>query len=434
MQLETNNSDYSRRQSKVHKRKIHRKRIAIITLTILFIMTVVISGFHAIKVYSTVKKYDNLIYPGIFIEGVNVGGKTKKDALSLLSQKYKESNKERNIIIKVLDKKYTINFSQLNIEYNYDEVINSAFNIHKDEDILKKYKAIKKPKNEELELKYKYSSKKIDEMIKNIENENNRDAVDAKIVNSPSGGFAVKEESYGQAVDKNSIKNAIDKNMNIKGKGNVVVNSAIKEVKPHITQKDLGTVNSMISSFTTNFSASNDNRATNINLASDAINGKVVLPGDSFSFNDVVGMRTEEKGYKPAKVIVGNEFIDDFGGGVCQVSSTLYNAIMRANIPSTERTHHTIASTYVPLGMDATVDFGNIDYKFKNTLKYPIYIESVIQNKNLTFNVYSNKSLTSRTYDLVNEVKGNRVNVYKVTYENGKEIDRQLVSSDAYDK
>lgn len=434
MQLETNNRVSSRRRSKVCKRKVHRKRIGIITLTFLFIGMAFICGIHAIKVYTTVKKYDNLIYPGVFIEGINVGGKTKDKALSLLSQKYNDTNKERNIIIKVMDKQYSLNFSELDIEYNYNEVINSAFNIHRNESILNKYKAIKEPKNEELDLKYKYSNEKIDQIIKRMEEENNREAVDAEIVKATSGDFIIKGESYGQTLDKNDVKEQISKNMNIKGNGNIVINPKIKEIKPHITGDALRAIDTRISSFTTNFATSNDNRVTNITLAADAINGKVIMPGDSFSFNDVVGRRTAEKGYKPAKVIVGDKFIDDFGGGVCQVSSTLYNAIMRANISSTERTHHTIASSYVPMGMDATVDFGNIDYKFKNTLNYPIYIEAAVENKNITFNVYSNKSLTNKTYDLINQVNGNKVNVYKITYQNGKEIDRQLVSSDAYNK
>ncbi|WP_027623893.1 VanW family protein [Clostridium lundense] len=432
MQLETNNTVNSRRRSKAHKRKIHRKRIGIVALTFLFLGVAIIGGLQAVKIYNTVKKYDNLIYPGVFIEGVNVGGKTKDKAISLLSQKYTDVNKKRNIVIKVADKEYTLNFSELNIEYNYDEVINSAFNIHKDGSTLNKYKNIKEPKNHELDLNYKYSMAKIDNIIKKIKEENNKEAIDASIQKTNSGDFFVKGESYGQVIDDKNIKEQIQKSMDIKGNGNIVVNSNIKEIKPHITGGQLGSINTIISTFATNFAGSNENRVTNITLAADAINGKVMMPGDTFSFNDVVGQRTAEKGYKPAKVIVGDKFVDDFGGGVCQVSSTLYNAIMRANIPYTERTRHTMMSTYVPMGMDATVDFGNIDYKFKNTLNYPIYIEAVVQNKNITFNVYSNKSLTNKTYDLVNEINGNKVKVYKVTLQNGKEIARQLVSTDSY--
>ena len=139
----------------------------------------------------------------------------------------------------------------------------------------------------------------------------------------------------------------------------------------------------------------------------------------------------------------------------------LYNSVIRANIKSTERHHHSIPSTYIPLGMDATVDWGNLDYKFTNTLQYPVFIESIVQNKILTFNIYSNSSLTNKTYNLVNEIYetvqpgptkyiydptllvgetiqeqfpliGYKVRVYKNTIENGKVIEHQQISDDQY--
>lgn len=432
MLLETKNQAYSRRKSKARKRKMQRRRIAILSLTFLFIGAVLIGGGKAFSIYNTVKKYENLIYPGIFIEGVNVGGKTKEQAIDLLSQKYKNQNKARDIVIKTSNNEYKLNFSKLNIEYNFSDVVNSAYLLHKNDKFLKKYDNIKNPKNEDMNLKYKYSTSKIDEFIKNIEEKNNIQASNAEITKSPSGNFIIKGETCGQVVDKEKIKKEIDKNMDIRKKDNIVISSVMKEVKPHINSQDLKKIDTKISTFTTDFASSNNNRATNVDLSTRAINGTILMPGDTFSFNEVVGQRTEEKGYKPATVIVGDKFVDDFGGGVCQVSSTLYNAVTRANILPKERTHHTIASTYVPLGMDATVDFGNIDYKFSNTLPYPIYIEGIIYNRKLTFNIYSNNALTDKKYDLINEIKGNRVNVYKVTCKNGKEIDKQLISSDSY--
>ncbi len=148
------------------------------------------------------------------------------------------------------------------------------------------------------------------------------------------------------------------------------------------------------------------------------------------------------------------------GGGICQVSSTLYNTILLSNIKSTERMHHTLPSSYVPLGMDATVDWGNIDYKFKNTFSYPIYIEGIADGSSIIFNLYSNSELKKRTYSIWNEVyntinanmkteddpnlpegkqeivqnayTGYKVRVYKNILENGKVIGKELVSDDFY--
>jgi len=113
------------------------------------------------------------------------------------------------------------------------------------------------------------------------------------------------------------------------------------------------------------------------------------MPGETFSFNQVVGERTEQRGYQSGPVIVGNQVESGLGGGICQVSSTLYNTILLGNINATERMHHTMPSSYVPLGMDATVDWGNIDYKFRNNLQSPVYIEAYTSNGNVVFNLYS---------------------------------------------
>ena len=108
-----------------------------------------------------------------------------------------------------------------------------------------------------------------------------------------------------------------------------------------------------------------------------------------FSFNGVVGQRTAEKGYQAAPVIVGEKIENGLGGGVCQVSSTLFNAVASCNLESVERSHHTKPVHYVPQGMDATVDYGNIDYKFRNNLQSPVYIEAYTSNGNVVFNLYS---------------------------------------------
>ncbi len=140
----------------------------------------------------------------------------------------------------------------------------------------------------------------------------------------------------------------------------------VKTQEAKIKKKQLETVNSNISSYTTNYgSISSPQRANNIVISAKAINGTLLMPGESFSFNNTVGPRTEKRGYQGAPVIIGNKIESGLGGGICQVSGTLYNAMLKANINATERVRHTFPSTYVPIGMDATIDYGNIDYKFK---------------------------------------------------------------------
>lgn len=410
------------------KKQIKKGRLALV----LFLFIAIIYLVSSSLIYLKVKKYNNLIYPGIAIENIDVGGKTKEEAIKVLSEALDTKNIKSNITIKVNNNNYLLNLSKLDIKYDFSNSVDKAFKLNRDTTIFNRYRAITHPKNSYLKLNFQYSNNIIDSTIKEIEKKNNKKPIDAAISRNSSGGFDITPEISGLELDKESLKKDIVSNIKFPFRDSVTVEGKMKEVKAKISKDALKVVDTKISSFTTNFASSNYNRTTNIELAAKAINGKILMPGDEFSFNGVVGQRTPARGYKEAKVIVGDKFIDDFGGGVCQVSTTLYNAVIRANIPSTERAQHTMPSTYVKMGMDATVDYGNLDYKFKNVHKYPVYIEAVVRNKEITFNIYSNSELAKRRYDLVNEVAGKKVSVYKVTYEDEKQIAKELLYTDSY--
>ncbi|GLC29497.1 VanW family protein [Clostridium omnivorum] len=418
----------SRRRVKRKKKRLRKGRLVFVLFMFIIIVYFIVTSY----IYFKVKKYSSLIYPEISVENVDVGGKTKEEAIKLLNKTFDAENIKSNITIKVNNNDYVINLSKLDLKYDIQNVVDKAFEINRGTTIFQRYRAIKHSKNSYLKLNIQYSSDVINNTIADIEKKNNKKPIDAAISRSNTGSFNVIKEISGLALDKDNLKNAIISNIKLPFKDNTIINGKMNEIKAKVTEENLKAIDAKISTFTTNFATSNYNRSTNINLAANAINGKVLMPGEEFSFNDVVGKRTPSKGYKEAHVIVGDKFIDDFGGGVCQVSTTLYNAVARANIPSTERAKHTIPSSYVGLGMDATVDYGNLDYKFKNTLKYPIYIEAVVKNKEITFNIYSNSELTKRNYDLVNEIIGKKVNVYRVTYENNKQISKDLLYTDSY--
>ena len=137
-----------------------------------------------------------------------------------------------------------------------------------------------------------------------------------------------------------------------------------------------------------------------------------------------------------APVIIDSKVDSGLGGGICQVSSTLYNAILKAGIQDIVRTHHSLPSTYVDLGLDATVDWENIDFKFVNTLNYPMFIEMYTENKKLFVNIFSNSDLNKKEYVIENNVNEDdnvyKVNVIRKTYESGNLINSELISNDIY--
>ncbi|MGM9522464.1 MAG: VanW family protein [Oscillospiraceae bacterium] len=176
--------------------------------------------------------------------------------------------------------------------------------------------------------------------------------------------------------------------------------------EPEITSEQLEgyLFRDLLTSKMTTMYTSSSNRINNITLAAAAINGTVLNPGEEFSFNGIVGERTEAKGYKPAGAYVGGESVDQIGGGICQVSSTIYYCVLKANLEVVSRSNHMYSVAYLPLGFDATVNWGTIDFKFKNNQDYPIKVVAYVQNKELYVELWGTKlddSYVELQYNLI---------------------------------
>lgn len=165
------------------------------------------------------------------------------------------------------------------------------------------------------------------------------------------------------------------------------------KTEPEITQAALSELlfRDKIAERMTDMYTSTSNRITNITIAAAAVNGLVLNPGDEFSFNEVVGKRTAEKGYKPAGAYVGGKSVDEIGGGICQVSSTLYYCALMSDLEILDRSNHMFSVAYLPLGLDATVSWGSIDFKFKNNTNYPIEIRAWVEKKELYVEFWGSK-------------------------------------------
>lgn len=176
----------------------------------------------------------------------------------------------------------------------------------------------------------------------------------------------------------------------------------LKITKPKVTIDQIGSeaFPDRLAIFTTRFDVSDVDRSTNLRIACQKINGKVVLPGETFSYNQALGARTAAAGYKNGKVYSGGEVVDGIGGGICQISSTLYNAVLFSNLEVVERRNHQFVTSYVEAGRDATVVYGLTDFKFKNTRKYPIRIVASAQNGIATVSIYGIKEGTEYTFKI----------------------------------
>lgn len=233
--------------------------------------------------------------------------------------------------------------------------------------------------------------------------------------------------------------------------------------KPKVTIDQIGSeaFPDQLATFTTRYDVSDRDRTTNLEIACQKINGKVVLAGENFSYNQTLGPRTAAAGYKNGKVYAGGEIVDGIGGGICQISSTLYNTVLMANLEIVERRNHQFVTSYLPAGRDATVVYGATDFKFKNTRNFPVKIVASAKNGIATVSLFGIKEENEYTFSFSTKtvasipfttkyeedatlpagtekvkrkgVNGLKTETYITKMLNGKVISTTLLSKDTYD-
>lgn len=230
------------------------------------------------------------------------------------------------------------------------------------------------------------------------------DKIAEQVIGDPVSATVSKEDGKTIVPEKVGVQFDVEEARTIIGDGSAesyeipVTTTAAK-----VTAEKLEEVlfRDTLASCSTSLNEGNVPRTNNVRLASAAINGTILNPGEEFSYNNVVGERTTERGYQSAGAYSGNEIIDEVGGGVCQPSSTLYMAVLRADLEVTQRVNHSFTVAYTPLGEDATVSWGGPDFCFKNDTDYPIKILAEQSNGQLTMTIVgtktSDKTVTTRT-------------------------------------
>lgn len=283
--------------------------------------------------------------------------------------------------------------------------------------------------------------------IEKIASEVKKEAKDAYISENP---FEIHIEQNGIEL---AISNEEAKKIVEEEKEEYVI--PLKITEPSITVADLGdkAFIDKLATFSTNYDASNVNRNNNLVLAAQKLNGTIVNPEEVFSYNKTIGERTISAGFREAKAYAGGDIVLDVGGGICQLSSTLYNAVLLANLNVTERHNHYFKTAYVPAGRDATVSWGTLDFQFENNRKYPLKIEATAGDGVVTVNIWGIKqnddytvvidsketSLIEREEEKVDSASKTREGedgctseTYKTLLKGGLVVSKILVSKDTY--
>ncbi|MDF2613063.1 MAG: vanW 1 [Clostridia bacterium] len=399
-------------------------------------------------------QYDSKLYDNIIIAGVNVGNLTPEEAITTLETEYLTNILEREVTLKLDKKVFKAPIKSFLESTNLREAIFAAYDYPNHLTLLQKWHFLQNNTEKPFDINLHFKEKRIRSFAETIVSHINQDANDATISVNADNTIVLTPHSDGYIINKKALIDRIKLSLDTYSEAPIDIQDFSVKKSPVRTTSLLQSIDTCIASFNTDFTP-NTSRARNIILSTEAINGMLLAPGDTFSFNTAVGETTAEKGYEYAPVIANSRISQGLGGGICQVSTTLYNAILKAGLYPLNRQPHSQPINYVPLGLDATVSWDSIDFQFQNTFEYPLYIKAYVQKDKIYIDIYSNHTLKNKSYKLKTEVlakgspaaqrlsansknsvqryrKGYTVKVTREIYEQNTLTGTELISVDTY--
>lgn len=324
------------------------------------------------------------IHKNITIENISVGKLTKEEAVNILEKTYPLDN----FNITYNNESWTIKPEDIELNFHIEERVDEALNYTRSKSIWNNIKRkgklnINKPYN--IKIKATYNEVKLSKQLEKIYEKINIEAVDATFYVEPSGEIKRSESKEGRDVDISKLKDDIYNMINKKKIKDI--NLPVLTLYPKTSTKQVKSINSILGQFSTSFNDSTS-RGSNIHVAGESTSDVLLMPGETFSYNKKTGARNWVNGYQSAPIIVGGKVVNGEGGGVCQVSTTIYNAALLSGLTIDEVHNHSLPSRYAPRGRDATVSYGYTDLKFTNPYTHPVYIKNIVGNGAITSKIY----------------------------------------------
>ena len=352
-------------------------------------------------------------YEGITINGVSVAGKSKDEVKAQFAEENNKSASDLvNVTFLVGDESIPMPTTGLTVTSDIDSIIDKAYDygrtstLQGDDGLKDRYNTINALKTNPVDFVSTYSldTSAVDQLTRET-----LEPLQKEVVEAYASGFdlenlefIIEESQEGNVIDIDKaisdVKTALD------GKEYEVVIPVTQEVIEPTTSAEFLREYLGLVSTTTSKTSSNDNRNTNIRLVCEKIDGLVLQPGESFNFNDVVGQRTEAAGFKMAHGIFNGDMRDELGGGICQANTMLYQSVTKADLQVDERKNHTIPSTYVDKGTDATVTWESPNFQFTNNTEYPVAIHAFYADQHVTVEIYGRPLPDGQTIELVGEL------------------------------
>ena len=418
--------------------------------------------------------YTGKIYPGVYIDDEHVGGLTKEEAIRKISSLHNDASGAFDITVSVGNESWHVNSERVPVSRNTEEIVEKAWAVGRSNTSGLKGGAVtpfQEHVNQVADLrthpstfatKQDYDHEALRNLTDGIVNYVNRDPVNSMVYSFDfnTKTFTFTDDQPGARIDPDQLYAQLTQELDSRTTQKEL-RVVPEKVIADLTKAELMNSFGLISAYTTN-TTKDKNRNTNIELSARAISGITVQPGEIFSFNGATGERTAAKGYKEAPAISGGQSKDEVGGGVCQTSSTLFNAVVRADLEIIERNAHAWPSSYIEKGFDATVNWPGLDFKFRNNTNQPIFIVAGYSNRQVTVNIYGMSLGPGVKIDLESELvrtipqpeginyvlntslapgeskktvtgrKGYEVNTWKVWYQGNREIKREVLFKTTY--
>lgn len=415
-----------------------------------------------IFLFSPVNVKADTLPDGIYVGDYNLGGMTEEEAARKI-QDVVSGMENQKITLVVDDEKVETTAAELGFHWSNPEAVAEASASWQGGNLIRRY--LNKKDIERNPVKIPIETAFEDEKIEAFVAEKCADVVDPPVnaqITRENGAFVVTPSSPGITVDLEKTKQALDAAVNQGLSEAVLVTAALVETEADITTEDLASIQDVLGTFSTNFSSSGGARATNLRTGSSKINGHVLMPGEVLSGYECMHPFSIANGYATAAAYENGQVVDSIGGGVCQIASTLYNAVLKAELEVVQRQNHSMIVSYVKPSQDAAIAGTYKDIKFKNNYSTPIYVEGYTSGTTLTFTIYGKETRpANRTFEFISETLGStdpgapkevvdpamapgsrrqvqsahrglRSRLWKVVYVDGVEQSREILHTDSY--
>ena len=348
----------------------------------------------------------NTFFAGVTVDGTDLGGMSMEEAQALFAGRQAQTSQAFSLVVASGDKRWRITSQEVPMTFDAQTVLARAYAVGRTGTLEERYAQIQYAAENGVQFAtgFTYDRSAIGSLVNVI-----GDSLDVEVRDATLDAFDVNNRTFtfteaqkGYRIDRERLAADILAALDEGAYDRVIVPQG-ETIEPGRTRAQLEGLFGRVASFTTKTTKDKD-RNTNIALSASALNGQVVMPGETLSFNGCTGQRTGAKGYREAGAIAGGVLVDDTGGGVCQTSSTLFNAVVRADLTIVKRSAHSWPSSYVNKGEDATVNWPSLDFVFKNEGQFPVFVVAWYENQEVTVEIYGQMLEDGMTIDLESTV------------------------------